>query len=106
MIFCHTLNWQKSKLVPNNVSFINFIKIKAAIPHPWETNSNTYCQEEMPLSVEDLHEIHFPKGWNTQSAYQSLSTAKNAVAAETTEQLAKGLWSYNNRKRLEGGFQD
>ena len=62
--------------MPNNVSFINFIKIKAAIPHSWETNSNTYCQEDMPLSVEDLHEIHFPEGWTTQSAYESLLTAK------------------------------
>ena len=31
---------------------------------------------------------------------------KNAVTAETTEQLAKGLRSYSNRKRLEGGLQD
>ena len=67
---------KKHKLVPNNVSFINFIKMKAAIPHSWETNSNTYCQEDMPLSVEDLHEIHFPEGWTTKSAHQSLSTAK------------------------------
>ena len=67
---------KKHKLVPNNVSFINFIKRKAAIPHSWETNSNTYCQEDMPLSVEDLHEIHFPEGWTTKSAYQYLLTAK------------------------------
>ena len=67
---------KKHKLVPNNVSFINFIKMKAAIPHSWETNSNTYCQEDMPLSVEDLHEIHFPEGWTTKSAYQTLLTAK------------------------------
>ena len=50
--------------------------MKAAIPHSWETNSNTYCQEVMALSVEDLHEIHFPEGWTTKSVYQSLLTAK------------------------------
>ena len=60
---------KKHKLVPNNVSFINFIKMKAAISHFWETNLNTYCQEDMPLSVKDLHEIRFPEGWTTQSAY-------------------------------------
>ena len=50
--------------------------MKAAIPHSWETNLNTHCQKDMPLSVEDLYEIHFPEGWTTLSAYQSLLPAK------------------------------
>ena len=36
---------KKFKLMPNNVFFINFIKMKAEIPHSWETNSNTIVKK-------------------------------------------------------------
>ena len=76
----------KYQLVPNNGSFIKYIKLKAAIPISWEANSGSFRQANVPLSLEAFYDLYFADNWSTKTSYLSIL---NAIPFEATEALAE-----------------